>query len=199
MAAVVALVAAAVLAVVITIKVRRDQRKQQLVSYYDVRIGASKKEVGYRLGYPASVQGPYRPDPSHKNWQLSDELKVTSNGDLEGQPSEPPGGSALKQFDEWHYDFRPDRVTVDFDPETKMATSVLCEEWQKDRKSKCKPILGITVGSTEEDVVSKLGPPAKQDITEVFKSMSYPEEGIELMLTKGRVYLVRKVAPRASK
>lgn len=174
---------------------QRHDREKQLSSYYDVRLGDSKEEVGYKLGYPSSVQGPYRPDPNHEGWQLSDDLKVNKNGDLEGAPDDPPGGSALQKFDEWHYDLPPDRITVHFDENRKTASEVTCQSWKTNSASKCRPILGVSVGSSEQQVREKLGPPERENITGIFKEMSYPSLGISLMLTKGEVYLIKKTRP----
>jgi len=174
---------------------QRQSREEQLASYYGVKLGSSKNEVGYVLGYPSAVQGPLRPDPQHKDWQISDELKVNESGDLEGTPSDPPGGSALKKFDEWHYDFPPDRVSVQFDQVKKTATSITCMQHEDRGDSKCRPILGATVGSSEAEVVKALGPPEHEGLDGVFKTMDYPSLGIQLMLTKSHVYLIRKSAP----
>ena len=177
---------------------QRENREPELAAYYGVKFGASKDEVGYVLGYPSSVQSPFRPDPTHKGWKLSDALKINRNGNLEGSPDadEPPGGLALKKYDSWNYDLPPDRVTVDFDTDKKTAARITCMDvGAEGQKSKCRPVLGITVGSSEEDVLKALGTPEHQSIDGIFKTMSYPSLGLELKLTRTHVYLVVKTAP----
>jgi len=188
--------AGVIILVLVLIERQRQNREEQLTSYYGVKLGSSKNEVGYNLGYPSSVQGPYRPDPMKRGWQVSDAFKLTKTGDVEGTPLELPGGSALKKYDEWNYDFPPDQVTVTFDADKKTATSVRCLKLKDDRGSRCRAILGVTIGSSEADVVKALGSPERQEITGVFKSMQYQALGIELMLAKRRVYLITKTLPR---
>lgn len=194
--AVVALIALVgiVLFAVIVKERQRKEREQQLSSYYGVKPGMSKSEVGYTLGYPSSVQGPLRPDPSRNDWQISDEIKL-KGGDVEGAKAPLPGG-ALQKYDDWNYNIGPDQIIVVFDAKSKKATSIYCRQMSNvARASKCQPILGLMVGSSEDDVRAALGVPDHQRITSVFKSMTYSRAGVELLLTKRRVYLVRKIVP----
>lgn len=178
------------------IAVERNERERQLTSYYGIKLGAAKQEVGYALGYPSSVQGELRPDPVQKDWQVADELKVNKNGDVEGTSPVSLGGSAMEKYDEWHYHIPPDRLTVEFDKAKQTVTTVYCYRWDENsRPTKCPPLLGVLVGSSEGDVVKALGHPARQSIDKIFKKMSYPQFGLEVMLTEGRVYLVRKTMP----
>jgi len=198
--AVVALVALAGLVVFAMILKQRERedREQQLTSYYGIKLGASKNEVGYALGYPAEVQEPFRPDPARGGMQVSNSLKLTKAGDVEGTPSSLPGGSALKKYDEWHYKFGPDRVTVRFDPTDGTAMSVICTKEGGLWGSKCRRILGVSNGSSEADVLNALGTPEDQKLTLIWKTMAYPSLGLTLLLTKGRVYSIGKTLPNRS-
>lgn len=163
------------------------------MTYY-AKLGSTKDEVGYRMGYPQSVQGPWRDDPKGGG-QISDDLPVNSNGDLEGTPSNPPGGTALAAHDDWHYKIAPNQVDVQFDPATKRLSSVSCSQQDEKQQSKCRPLFGVTIGSTEEALIAALGTPEKQDLTGIFKMAEYPSKGAVFMLTKGRVYRLTKYVP----
>jgi hypothetical protein len=195
--ALVALVALAGLVIFAVVQRRESKdREQQLTSYYGVKLGSSKNEVGYALGYPAEVQGPFGPDPKGGKYPVSNSLKLTKNGEVEGTPPSLPPGSALEEYDEWHYSFGPDRVTVGFDPASRTAISVTCTKWKGDSGSKCRPILGVSTGSLEADVVSALGPPETQKLTYIWKNIAYQSLGLNLMLTKGKVYSMSKTLPK---
>ena len=195
----VALVALAGLVVFAIIQRRdREDRERQLASYYGIKLGSSKNEVGYALGYPAEVQGPFGPDPKGGKYLVSNSLKLTKAGEIEGTPPSLPPGSALQKYNEWHYRFGLDIVSVTFEPTNGTAIQVTCTKEGGLWGSKCRPILGVSNGSSETQVVDALGTPQQQSITGIFKTMTYPSLGLTFMLTEGRVYLLSKTLPRRS-
>ena len=73
--------------------------------------------------------------------------------------------------------------------------SIYCSSRKDGPSSNCNPIMGVTVGASETDVLKALGKPTHHEITGIYKSMKYQPLGLQLMLTKGRVYLIRKSLP----
>ena len=115
---------------------------------------------------------------------------LTENGDLPGAASNPPGGSALKDANEWIYSGKED-FTVSFDPKTQVVTEVVCLEVEGDVK-KCSSNIGISPDTKEQDVFEILGNPDKDALYGGTRTLEYHNLGIRLMLMKRKIYLISK-------
>lgn len=170
-----------------------EAQPRQPYSYYGLVVGSTKAEVGYKLGYPTKVMTPFRDDPDQPGWKISDDLEVNKSGNID--KNNPSPGRALEQFDKWRYVNGNDWVDVEFDASNKKLLSVSCLGSTDGPRSGCQQLAGVAIGTSEADLLEKLGKPMKEEITAVFKSMDYSNIGLRFMLDKQGVYLMSLSAP----
>lgn len=120
--------------------------------YYGVRLGASMNAVTYALGSPSLVI-----DPVHLTTSISlyDVMRATHD------VSEIPQGKTVNDYPEWGWETDASRVVVTFSKPHGKVIKVRCVATLNSPTS-CKPLLGITIGSTEQSLKKKLGPPSQQ-------------------------------------
>lgn len=176
-----------------SIPLREDPSPPHVTSYYGVEIGSSKKEVGYKLGYPSKVMTPFRDDPDQPGWKVSDDLDVDKSGNIDN--NDPSPGRALEQFDKWRYVKGTDWVDVEFDGTSKNLSSISCMGSTDGPRSRCQQLAGVGIGTSEAELRKKFGQPLKEDITAVFKFMDYSHKGLRFMLDKRGVYLLTLSKP----
>lgn len=162
----------------------RSHRPKPQMEYYGVALGDSRDEVTYRLGRPTGVYAPKEAgctDPTQKPWCKWQ--KIISLGEL-------PAGKSLQDYSEWFFEIEP-RVTVRFSGNGRVD-SIECF-WSEERDGvlhRCRSILGLGTRTTEEAVVSRLGAPQNVKLDGVVKTMQYPQFNVQLLLTKGHVYML---------
>ena len=164
-----------------------------LTRYRDITIGASRKEVLYRLGYPESVLGPsvVVSDSEAKakgTWPGS--WQPVYYTDPKHEPNESmPDGKVIDDFDEWVYGDGPQDFTVGFSADR--VRSLTCMDDSPSRAStNCNAVAGVSIGDSEERVRQLLGKPTRYKYDGVTKTISYDDIGLEFVLTKGRVYMI---------
>lgn len=148
-------------------------------TYYGISIGMSKPDVGYVMGEATQV-GEMSKDPKFKGWYM-----ITN-------PKEIPGGKNIFNYDHWEYgpsDFEP-RIDVNFDQKTQKVIEISC--YSRYDKGNCESILGISTGTSEENIVEKLGKPNKEKIYGpnggLTKTLLYQHLNLKLHLEKKAVY-----------
>lgn len=163
-----------------------------LESYCDVRLTYNQQEVLYRLGYPPAVLGELKEDRRGR-WQ-----RVYST-DRERDPKNAmPEDKKIEDFLAWSYYTGEATVSVTFDAAGKRIESVSCLDLGEPPSSAaCPSLVGVTLNDTEEDVRRKLGQPFRSKLDGVAKTIRYDNLGIELLLTKGKVYGITLLGTRA--
>jgi hypothetical protein len=152
--------------------------------YYGIALGASRDEVTYRLGMPTGVYAPTEgdcADPTQKPWCQWQEVIALS--DL-------PAGKRIHDYAEWFFEVKP-RVTVRFDGDGRV-NGIECY-WSEETYGvldRCEDVLGLGTRATEETVISRLGEPQHAELDGFVKTMDYPQFNVQLLLTKGQVYML---------
>jgi hypothetical protein len=166
---------------------------KQLDSYYHVRLGDDREEVLYRLGSPPFVLG----EPEKGDWGYWQKVFYTDNSDPKNAM---PADKSINDFYSWSY--RPDSsvigtgsITVMFAKVEKQVRSISCMDDEFRPAGVCPDLVGVAIGDSEEDVQRKLGEPMRFKRDGVSKTLRYDDIGVEFLLTKGKVYQLRKVQP----
>jgi hypothetical protein len=168
---------------------RRDLQTTHLI-----KLGDSRAEVAYRLGYPPMVLGAREPVViGGKPVGFSSRVFYVT-GPKGDENTMPPSQSA-NDYNEWM--FSPDDVgtdlLVEFDKADKVR-GITCTA-HDDNPFACW-LAGRWNGDTEE-VVLKLGTPTRTTITDVSKSIDYEDIGVGFTLTRGKAYSFRRTEPTA--
>lgn len=175
--------------------------RRELSGYCHVNLNDSMDEVQYRLGYPPAVLEPEKPTASNAPaCRASGEKPCINPANIERIVSSAPGKSeipadkGIKDYRHWEYgfDFSVDwratgpNVNVYFDKDSLVAR-VSCNDYDHVTNITCPPLIGITLGTSEEEVLKTLGKPSQSTITYGLKWIRYDELGLELNLQKGSV------------
>lgn len=144
-------------------------------SYYGVNLAMPMAEVKYRLGWPSNVLVPGNASAAQP-WERAPEVLSVKKI---------PDGKSVDDYQSWSYD-GPPRIDIEFDKASGNVTSVGCFGGA----GICSPVLGISDGLSETDVRDRLGAATTERIDGPSKIMEYRQLGVELYLTKGRVYML---------
>jgi hypothetical protein len=176
--------------------------EQGLESYCDVPIERDRAETMYRLGAPPFVLD--AGDPKSEYYGLGLALYSTeANGD--GSLPSMPDGKRIDDFDVWGYSRhgKSETVTVNvtFDHVTHGVSEVSCFDMSDDPDStaSCPPLLGVLMGMNEEAVVNRFGQGARSQLDGPSKTISYEDLGLEIVLSKNRVYGLKLLRTRGTK
>lgn len=159
----------------------------RLERYCELAISSDKDEVRYRRGLPPIVLGPVE----HDGFGPSSPIFFT---DRQLDPKNSiPEGMQPEDYHEWQYPAGDPLsagpyVSVEFDT-TGVVKSISCYDTSPSGIH-CPSLIGVSIGSTEEQVVDLLGAPDRSSLEGVTKTMSFDDVGIELFLSKRRVYLI---------
>jgi hypothetical protein len=143
--------------------------------YAGLRLGISPDEVMYIKGYPPEVLGAAAKEDEWPGQPVIDTKNLET-------------GQRIQDYKDWAYEDSFNRIDVTFNAEKTGVVKIGC--YSNDRHRRCPPIFGVADGDSEQDVILKLGPPGTSQITGVTKVISYPNVGIELWLSKERVYML---------
>ncbi|MCA6109590.1 hypothetical protein [Bradyrhizobium cenepequi] len=146
-------------------------RLSRQAEYAGLRLGMSRDEVKYVKGFPANVVTDDKEGP----WQDFGVLKS----------SELPKGKTVNDYPLWSYEGYEHYLHVAFG-NGKTVLSIAC--FSKDRLYRCPAIGGVQDGSSEAELVRKLGAPSKSQIKDTTKSVEYDDIGVEFKLEKETVY-----------
>jgi hypothetical protein len=91
----------------------------------------------------------------------------------------------VKDYSLWSYDGYEHHLVVAFD-NRKTVRSIAC--FSKDKIYRCPEIGGVQDGTSEAELLRKLGPPSRSEIKGVAKSAEYDAIGVEFKLEKETVY-----------
>jgi hypothetical protein len=158
-----------------------------LNQYCGVYANDNRKEVLYRLGFPPTVVGP----PEKVDFGMASPVYATDTTDPKLKM---PDGKKVNDFPQWTYSPSDDvSIDVAFTP-TDAIESITC---MTGHAGGCPNLAGVAFGDTEEDVVRKLGKHhASFMLTGVSKRMRFDDLGVEIFLTKNRVYRMSLLGQR---
>lgn len=182
--------------------------RADLATYHGATIGMSKTEAQYALDTPQTVQGPET--EAEGGWKVSTPLRVNPKEENEAIPQgyDPiPAGKSAMDYDSWHFWNERGSFDVDFSAKSHRIENIAC---YSDKSAGCDFLFGIGIGTSEEEVLNRLGKPDKQEIsggeivkwgaeqfpTRVAKTMDYNRLGLHLVLAKKAVTSIRKRPPQ---
>jgi hypothetical protein len=139
--------------------------------YAGLRLGMTRDEVRYIKGFPANVVTDDKDGP----WQAFGEIKAL----------ELPKGKTVNDYPLWSYDGYKQYYHVGFGRGSTVL-SIAC--YSEDKSLRCPAIGDVQDGTSEAEMLRKLGPPIKSTITGVTKSVEYNDIGVALKLEKETVY-----------
>jgi hypothetical protein len=174
--------------------VRYRAFEEGLTRYRDITIGASRKEVLYRLGYPESVLGPLvvvSDSEAKAKGTWSGGWQPVYYTDPKHDPKNSmPDGKVIDDFDEWVYGGDgPQDFTVGFSA-GKVRSLTCMDDSPSSTSTNCNAVAGVSISDSEERVRQLLGKPTRYKYDGVAKTISYDDIGLEFVLTKGRVYMI---------
>lgn len=188
----------------VTIYVGWSSFRSDLTTYHGGTIGMTKRDAQYVLGAPQTVQGPWT--EAEGGWKISSPLRVNSRDENEAIPlgyGSIPAGKSPMDYSSWHFWNERGSYNVDFDPKSNRLESVSC---YSEKPAGCDALFGVRVGSSEDEVLKRLGPPDKQQTSggealmgmpvQVTKTMDYTRLGLHLVLAKKAVTRISKHAPQ---
>lgn len=169
---------------------------RDLTTYQSVGLGHSMDQIKYALGYPPFVLGPLTQDDK---WEGSFQSVYQTDG--KDPKNAMPEGKKVEDFLDWQYQETDHRIDLTFAAETKQISEIGCyvnSSVTGDTPQHCPPLFGIDSNSSEDDVLAALGPPDVEKFTGPSKSLRYDELGLEVTLSKRRVYMLTKTYPIGS-
>ncbi|MBR1302171.1 hypothetical protein [Bradyrhizobium sp. AUGA SZCCT0042] len=149
--------------------VKLDRQTQ----YDGLRLGMSKDEVKYIKGIPTTVITNDKDGP----WK---DFGVV-------QTSELPKGKTVNDYSLWSYDGHKRYYNVGFG-NSSTVVSIGC--YSEDKSYRCPAIGDVRDGTSEAEMLRKLGPPTKSAISGVTKSVEYNNIGVEFKLQQETIYYV---------
>lgn len=173
--------------------------EDQLAQYEGVKVGSSRAEVKYLRGDPTAVFGPVEKTPTGmpRGWSAFQAVYYLEpkNDPSETKVNALPDGKSAADFDEWSYE-QASGANIDVKFASGRASSIRCVDIQ--RGNGCAPILGISLGSTEERLLATLGKPGSEEIDEDSgtKTIAYPDMGLSFRLEQRQVYFIEVTAPK---
>lgn len=149
-----------------------EDRSKKQTEYLDLALGMTKAEVLYVKGTPTNVSIGDTDDSGKK-------MIKTENIDA---------AFKIEDFYYWSYSGdKEQRIDVAFDKGGSGVIGIGC--YSRSRRS-CQPILSLSTGNSEEDVLRRLGKPDTEDITNGVKTMSYKDANILVSLQQEKVYFI---------
>jgi hypothetical protein len=130
--------------------------------------------VNYVKGQPTNV--------------LEDDASSSQWGKRVIEVSKLDQGRTPSDFLEWSYKITSDdsRIDVVFDADKKVK-SIQC---YSNGYLNCPSVFGLHDGSTEDDVIARLGKPTSEAVNGVAKRMVYDPYNVMFYLTKKQVYMI---------
>jgi hypothetical protein len=162
-------------------------RPRPQTEYYGATFADGKAEIQYKLGSPDHVLDPTPISGLGPGW----ELILNVNSDPAKDKNSVPAGTTIRDYDELEYDQVGDAnsVTVSFRKSNSRVNEIKCIALHHDVAG-CKPVMGISVGTTEDELRQRLGQPTAEHLDGVTKSMLYRNLHLEFTLEKQRVYIL---------
>jgi len=148
--------------------------------YAGIRLGMSQDEVLYIKGYPPTVLAEEVSDPQLKGFFL-----VLETSKLEK-------GKSVGDYRHWSYKEHYRNINIAFS-DARTVVAIQC--FSDDKLGRCPAIAGIEDGDHETKALRMLGNNPQAKISGITKSLTYPELGVQLHLTKEQVYMLEVSSP----
>jgi hypothetical protein len=145
------------------------------LEYAGVRLGMNMKEVKYIKGFPNNVAQ----NETEGAWK-GFARRVISADSLEA-------GKSVDDYEYWSYDGYNYRIDLQFD-KSKRVLTIFC--YSSDSVYRCPAIAGIEDGYSEQQLLSRFGPPDTSSIDGVTKIVRYTKVGVIFYLTKEKIYML---------
>jgi len=144
--------------------------------YSGLRLGMTKDEVKYAIGYPNSV---IRPSvETEGEWKRVQ--KITATKDLKDKK--------VEDYNDWQFARNFGYIEAVFDEHDERL--IVAECLSQVRDGLCPAIHGIKDGDTEQTVLQRFGTPDYSRLIGVTKEVYYTLIGIFFYLTQEQVYLL---------
>ena len=153
--------------------------------------------AGLRLGM-SPIEVIYAKDTPHAVSQREEIVEFNSNDDIPKVDLQLKleAGKAISDYRHWDYQMTHPTsgiverlLDVNFNSDRTALVTIRCIAYD-DFYGRCPSIAGVIDGSTEQDVIQRLGPPNSTEIKSGIKVLTYRTLGIGLRLRKERVYLL---------
>ena len=168
---------------------------KKITSYQGIALGDSKDEVYYSLGIPSSVLFPiefkeFSEGKGEKNaiQRFADADEIKSN----------PRGK--KGFNDWQYikGSGIPRVDVTFDSKNERVIEIGCFVelidliYPESKSYNVNPCLinGVRAGDKEDEIIGILGVPKSSSISEMTKTINYPNLNLQIRLVRKTAYYI---------
>lgn len=161
-----------------------QQFKEDLTTYYGVKIGAPMAEVRYALNYPTGVEAETHDKTFPGN--IVYDVEATEG------PTQMPANTQVEDYFIWEYTMDDHRTDVTFHQKSKRVTEVSCYTDAEKGGQYCESLFGISAGTEESYMVERLGKPDRQKYDGPTKTVEYAALGLELVLLERKVYLLKK-------
>jgi hypothetical protein len=138
--------------------------------YAGLRLGMTMKEVLYERGNPTAVWGPVEKEGDWQPEIMTAELKKNES---------------VKDSQSWTY-FAPNSwISLEFDAATKSLVEIGC--WSDKGTGECPPLFGLRDGTTEENLIARLGQPNRELFDNEIKTMEFDHFGVRYYLRRKKV------------
>ena len=190
-----ATVASIVLAAVAALSYRHSEQGTR--AYDGIKLGDPRAEVRYRKGQPEQVFGPdeAREKGMPDGWDTWRRVYYLQRADdpSENKVNVIPKGKTPEDFDVWSYPIAAggeNVASLEVSFGEGRVTEIRCLDFL--RRGLCRPVFGITSGTSEAALRSALGEPSKVSLASKsgVKTMTYDPLGLEFLLQVGEVYAV---------
>jgi hypothetical protein len=139
--------------------------------YGGLRLGMSRDEVRYIKGLPTDLV-------TNDMDQATQTFGVIKQSEL-------PKEKTINDYQLWSYEAYKHSIHVDFG-RGPTVLSIAC--YSDDKLYHCPAIGGVQDGTSETDLLRRLGTPTKSQIRGATKTINYDEIGVEFNLEKESVY-----------
>ncbi|TRC72038.1 hypothetical protein FJV83_31430 [Mesorhizobium sp. WSM4307] len=170
---------------------------RDLNAYQGVKLGDSMDEIKYALGYPPFVLAPPEAGTSDKP-EPDFHFLLMYQTDGNDPKNAMPNGKKVEDFSDWQYVERDHRIDLSFDPTSKRISGIGCYSDSSVNGQRCPSLFGIDSNTYEDEVLAKLGMPNAEKLSGASKSFRYDAIGLEVTLSKRRVYMLNKTNPAGS-
>jgi hypothetical protein len=159
--------------------------QRELTGYLGLQIGASMEETRYVFDEPTSVLEQPKYDKNFKDYL---QLTLTVKG--QDPKLTMPTNKSIMDYFGWAFDDQNRRIDVTFDSKTRLVTASAA--------TACPALFGIKPLMTEDEVRRTIGREDRSKFTGISKDLRYDRLGLDIYLTKKRVYYIKKNAPSGS-
>jgi hypothetical protein len=167
--------------------------KHELAVMHRVKLTDHRADVEYRLGSPGEVLGPIEKVTGPHSEVWGESRRVFEVDGPKGDQNTIPEGKTISDFDVWSYPGKDvGDLSVEFDKRGKVS-ELSCLSFA-DNPFACGLVAGLWITDPEEHVL-RLGKPTRVVLDGTTKMMRYDDIGLEVWLTKAKVYSLQIRSP----